>query len=84
MKNPLFTQDSSASYDFFHYDSDPTPDRNSEEPNSHGTECAGIIGMVRNGICGVGVANRASIACESNKTTYIPLLKGLGSYFLFA
>ena len=58
------SQDSQASRDFIHYDSDPTPDWNSEEPNSHGTECAGVVGMARNGICGVGVAHDANIGCE--------------------
>ena len=33
-----------CSRDFVHYDSDPTPDYNSEEPNTHGTECAGMWG----------------------------------------
>ena len=47
-----------------HYDSDPTPDYNSEEPNSHGTECAGVVGMTRNDICGIGVAHHANIGCE--------------------
>ena len=57
-------QDSSASHDFVHYDSDPTPDSNSEEPNTHGTECAGVVGMSNNSICGVGVAHQANIGCE--------------------
>ena len=60
----LFPQDSSASHDFIHYDSDPTPDFNSEEPNSHGTECAGIVGMTKNSICGIGVAHHANIGCK--------------------
>ena len=59
------TQDSQASHDFIHYDSDPTPDVNDDEPNSHGTECAGVVGMKRNSVCGVGVAYNASIGCES-------------------
>ena len=58
-------QDSSASHDFIHYDSDPTPDYDYDEPNTHGTECAGIVGMTRNSYCGVGVAYDANIGCES-------------------
>ena len=54
-------QDSSASYDFVHHDSDPTPDTNTDEPNTHGTECAGEVGMAKNSVCGIGVAHRASI-----------------------
>ena len=54
-------QDSSASYDFVHYDSDPTPDTNTDEPNTHGTECAGEVGMAKNSVCGIGVAHQASI-----------------------
>ena len=57
-------QDSSASHDFIHYDSDPTPDYDYDEPNTHGTECAGIVGMTRNSYCGVGVAYDANIGCE--------------------
>ena len=60
------TQDSSASYDFVHYDYDPTPDYDSEEPNSHGTECSGVVGMANNSICGIGVAHQAHIGCEYN------------------
>ena len=59
------TQDSQASHDFIHYDSDPTPDVNDDEPNSHGTECAGVVGMKQNSIFGVGVAYNTSIGCES-------------------
>ena len=58
------TQDSSASYDFVHYDHDPTPDYDSEEPNSHGTECSGVVGMASNSFCGIGVAHQAHIGCE--------------------
>ena len=57
-------QDSFASYDFAHYDSDPTPDYNSQAPNTHGTECSGVVGMSNNSICGVGVAHQANIGCE--------------------
>ena len=57
-------QDSSASYDFIQDDNDPTPDYNSDEPNTHGTECSGVVGMSNNSICGVGVAHQANIGCE--------------------
>ena len=58
------TQDSSASYDFINFDSDPTPDTNLQEPNSHGTECSGVVGMANNSVCGIGVAHQANIGCE--------------------
>ena len=52
-------QDSSNSYDYFDLDDDPYPFGN----DSHGTACAGEIGMVRNnGVCGVGVAYDSKIA----------------------
>lgn len=54
-------QDPSASYDFVWNDRDPTPDENEEEPNSHGTSCAGEIAMSRDCSCGVGVAYGCSI-----------------------
>ena len=56
-------QDARASYDYIHYDSDPTPDNYySDDPDSHGTECAGVIGMAKsNRYCGVGVAHEANI-----------------------
>ena len=58
-------QDAGASYDFAHYDGDPTPDENlDDEPNSHGTSCAGEVAMGRNCSCGVGVAHECSIAGE--------------------
>ena len=62
----LHSQDSSASHDFVHYDSDPTPDYDADEPNTHGTECAGVVGMSTNNYCGVGVAHDANIGCESH------------------
>ena len=58
-------QNSSASYDFMHYDSDPQPDppeSSSDEPNSHGTSCAGEIAMTRNSKCGTGVAFESKFA----------------------
>ena len=57
----VFTQDANASYDFVHYDTDPTPDENDEDPNSHGTSCAGEVAMSRNCSCGVGVAYGSKI-----------------------
>ena len=59
----MFNQDSGASYDFVHNDSNPTPDNYyGSEPDSHGTMCAGVIGMAKgNGRCGVGVAYNAHI-----------------------
>ena len=61
-----YIQDSSASYDFAHYDSDPTPDYSSDEPNRHGTSCAGEVGMARNSLCGVGVAHECKIGGMSS------------------
>lgn len=60
-------QDSKASWDFTEDDNDPTPSQpsKSDEPNSHGTNCAGEIAMVKdNNKCGVGVAYESSIGCE--------------------
>ena len=59
-------QDSFASHDFIHYDSDPSPDYSSSEPNSHGTSCAGEIAMVKNTQCGVGVAYNSKVASKLN------------------
>ena len=62
-------QDSFASYDFAHYDSDPypdPPDDSSGETNSHGTSCAGEIAMVKNSQCGVGVAYKSKVASKLN------------------
>ena len=50
-------QDVQASRDFIDHDSDPTPTGS----DSHGTACAGVIGMARNGVCGVGVAPGTSL-----------------------
>ena len=60
----LWLQDSSASHDFAHSDSDPSPDDSSSEPNSHGTSCAGEIAMVKNSHCGVGVAYKSNVASK--------------------
>ena len=47
-------QDSSASYNYIESTSDPSP---YSFYDSHGTNCAGIVGMARdNTYCGVGVA----------------------------
>ena len=56
-------QDSIASFDYIHYRRDPTPDvYGGDDPDSHGTKCAGIIGMAKNNeYCGVGVAYESSI-----------------------
>ena len=58
-----FFQDSWASYDFVAGDYDPTPTKYSgDEPDSHGTSCAGEVGMVKdNNNCGVGVAYQCKI-----------------------
>ena len=61
-KIPL--QDSFASFDFIHNDSDPTPDppdSSSGQPNTHGTNVAGEIAMIKNSKCGAGVAFNSSI-----------------------
>ena len=59
----MFLQDSSVSYDYYNRDYDPTPDEYfGDEPDSHGTMCAGVIGMAKsNARCGVGVAHHARI-----------------------
>ena len=54
-------QDALASYDFVWYDYDPTPDVNYDEPNRHGTSCAGEVAMGKNHTCGVGVAYGCNI-----------------------
>lgn len=52
--------DSSASYNYVEYRTDPTPSNLFKE--THGTKCAGIIGMQRdNAVCGVGVAYNAKL-----------------------
>ena len=51
-----------ASYDYIHDDNDPTPDEYGSTPDSHGTKCAGVIGMAKNNRqCGVGVAYESNI-----------------------
>ncbi len=67
----LYPQDSGASYDYIHYDSDPTPDNyDGDEPDSHGTMCAGVIGMAKsNRYCGVGVAHGSSIGGTAQMVT---------------
>ena len=56
-------KDPRASWDFVNNDGDPTPDNYfGDEPDSHGTECAGQVGMVKdNGKCGVGIAHNSRI-----------------------
>ena len=62
----MLPQDSAASWDFAHGDGDPTPDKyTGDEPDSHGTSCAGEVGMAKdNSHCGVGVAYNARIGGE--------------------
>ena len=66
----MFPQDIEASYDYFHDINDPTPDKyDGSNPDSHGTKCAGVIGMVKsNGYCGVGVAYESNIGGMKNCT----------------
>ena len=72
----LNLQNSTASYDFVNYDNNPTPDFNPTEPNSHGTSCAGEVGMAKgNGYCGVGVAYECSIGSEIHALMYTVLVE---------
>ena len=76
-------QDSLASYDYLHYDNDPTPDNYyGGEPDEHGTNCAGEIAMVKdNNQCGVGVAyecNIGAIKFNLSSTTDMTEAHGLG------
>lgn len=74
-------QNSLASYDYIHYDYDPTPDHYyGDEPDEHGTSCAGEIAMVKNnGRCGVGVAYESSIAAlKFNVSHTSDLIKSSG------
>ena len=59
-------KDWSASWDFVSDDNNPTPSNYyGDEPDSHGTSCAGEIAMVKdNNKCGVGVAYESSIGCK--------------------
>jgi len=51
-----------ASYDLQGDDNDPSPRYAYNEPNRHGTRCAGEIASIRNnGVCGVGVAHACKI-----------------------
>ena len=60
-----------ASHDFAHNDADPTPDPSNDEPNSHGTGCAGEIAMVNNTLCGIGVAYQSNVASKiKNEENY--------------
>ena len=71
----LYIKDSSASYDFVHHDDDPTPEKYSgEDPDDHGTMCAGVIGMVKNNHhCGVGVAYNAKVGGNGIVSEYYGL-----------
>ncbi len=57
-------QESFASHDFMNDDNDPTPEPSSDEPNSHGTSCAGEIAMTNNSLCGIGVAYGSKVASK--------------------
>ena len=48
----MFPKDQSVSHDFTTDTSDPTPFRG----DNHGTECAGVVAMSKNTLCGIGVA----------------------------
>ena len=52
----LLLQVPQVSYDFRQNDPDPS----SNFP-SHGTSCGGIIGTVRNDVCGVGIAYEVNL-----------------------
>ena len=56
------TQDSSASYNYIESVTDPSP---YSIFDSHGTSCAGEIGMARdNSYCGVGIAYNCKLGGE--------------------
>ena len=60
---PLTMQDFSASLNAVEGGSDPSP---SYSYDSHGTKCAGIVGMEKNNDhCGVGVAHHANVGGQS-------------------
>ena len=78
-----YLQDSLASYDYIHYDYDPTPDHYfGDHPDEHGTSCAGEIAMVKdNGRCGVGVAYESSLGAMKfnvSRATDLTESHGLG------
>lgn len=51
------------SFDFINRDNDPTPRFSLFSIQTHGTKCAGIVGMAKdNGKCGVGVSYNSKIA----------------------
>ena len=79
--NDYDSQDSSASYDYIHYDNNPSPDNYyGDEADEHGTSCAGEIAMVKdNGRCGVGVAYESSLgALKFNVSRVSDITKSLG------
>ena len=61
MYNVVSIQNADASFNFVDNTHDPSPN-SSENEAGHGTSCAGEIGMVQNGHCGVGVAHESNIA----------------------
>jgi len=71
-----------ASYDLQDDDNDPSPRYANNEPNRHGTRCAGEIAAVRNNsVCGVGIAfasNIGGIRILDGPVTRIMESKALG------
>ena len=64
-----------------HYDHNPRPDHYyGDEPDEHGTSCAGEIAMVKdNSRCGVGVAYESSLgAIKFNVSHTSDLIKSFG------
>ena len=58
----IYLQDADASYNYMESISDPSP---YNAMDSHGTSCAGEIGMARdNNYCGVGVAYNCKLGGE--------------------
>ena len=69
------------SYDFTTNTSDPSPFHG----DNHGTECAGVIAMTKNDLCGVGVAFDCKIGGKQvNLCLVKPLMKHkFKEYFKF-
>ena len=74
-------QDSEASWDFIDNDGDPSP---SSIYYSHGTLCAGVIGMEKsNSKCGIGVAYESKVAGLKIELSYLSdlqIAEALGHY----
>ena len=60
----LGLQDPVGSYDWGEESEDNNPTPHSPD-DSHGTSCAGEVGMAKNSECGIGVAYRSKIAGRS-------------------